>query len=102
MTDPIVQTEHVPSHVPPHIPARVAALAAQIGDEPIAWKEHTDGSIVIVFCNKGKRTFEKESEIDIPAVDIPAPIDDVQTEHVPSPPAPTGGLPPKPKKSRKG
>jgi hypothetical protein len=40
------------------IPARVAALAAQIGDEPIAWNERTDGSITIVFCNKGKHTFD--------------------------------------------
>ena len=42
------------------IPARVLALAKLIDDEPIAWNEREDGSIVIVFCNKGKRTFEPE------------------------------------------
>jgi hypothetical protein len=44
--------------------ARVLALAKEIGDEPIAWVEHEDGSILIVFNQKGKRTFEKESEIE--------------------------------------
>ena len=42
------------------IPARVKALALQIGDEPIAWNEREDGSIVIVFNQKGKQTFEPE------------------------------------------
>lgn len=43
------------------IPARVAALAAQINDEPIAWNERADGSIVIVFNQKGKQTFLPET-----------------------------------------
>lgn len=50
------------------VPARVLALAEQIGDQPLAWKEHDDGSIVIVFNSKGKRTFVKESEEDIAEV----------------------------------
>lgn len=44
------------------VPLRVLALAEQIGDEPIAWKEHEDGSIVIVFNSKGKRAFLKDAE----------------------------------------
>ena len=47
-------------------PARVLTLAAQIGDEPLKWTEYEDGSITIVFCNKGKRTFLKESESEAP------------------------------------
>lgn len=42
------------------IPPRVMELAAQIGDTPLAWKEHEDGSIVIVFGSKGKQTFVPE------------------------------------------
>lgn len=49
------------------IPARVKALALQIGDEPIDWNERKDGSIVIVFCNKGKQTFLPETVL--PAAD---------------------------------
>lgn len=45
------------------IPARVFALAKKVGDKPLAWKEYADGSITIVFCNKGKRIFQKESEV---------------------------------------
>ena len=51
------------------IPARVLALAKQINDEPIAWNEREDGSIVIVFCNKGKHTFEPEPVIDPVVID---------------------------------
>ena len=51
------------------IPARVLALAKLIDDEPIDWKEREDGSIVIVFCNKGKRTFEPEPVIDPVVID---------------------------------
>ena len=52
-------------------PARVLALAAQIEDEPLAWNEHDDGSITIVFCNKGKRTFVAEpiTETEIPSLE---------------------------------
>lgn len=49
------------------IPARVLAIAEKVQDEPLAWKEHADGSVTIVFCNKGKRLFQKESETEIPA-----------------------------------
>lgn len=52
------------------IPARVKALALLIGDEPIAWKEREDGSIVIVFNQKGKRVFELEEQAAI----LPRPI----------------------------
>jgi len=48
------------------VPARVAAIAAQIGDEAIAWNEHEDGTVVIVFNQKGKRTFERDFEILVP------------------------------------
>jgi hypothetical protein len=42
-------------------PARVVAIAAKIGDEPIAWSpDRADGSVTIVFCNKGKMTFQAE------------------------------------------
>jgi hypothetical protein len=44
------------------IPARVLALAEQIGDIPLAWNEHEDGSIVIVFNSKGKQAFEPEKK----------------------------------------
>lgn len=47
---------------PKHMPARVKALAEKIGDEPLDWSEKPDGSIVIVFCNKGKQTFMPEPE----------------------------------------
>jgi len=47
------------------IPARVMALAAKIGDEPIAWSvEGEDGSITIVFCNKGKMKFLAEPVVE--------------------------------------
>jgi hypothetical protein len=46
------------------VPPRVLALAEKFGDTPVAWKEHEDGSITIVFCNKGKQTFEKTAEIE--------------------------------------
>ena len=48
--------------MPDHIPARVQALAAQINDEPLSWNERADGSIVIVFCNKGKLTFAPDPQ----------------------------------------
>lgn len=52
------------------IPARVLALAKLIDDEPIAWSEREDGSIVIVFNQKGKQTFEPE----IKPEPLPRPI----------------------------
>lgn len=55
------------------IPARIAALAAQVGDTPLDWKEREDGSIVIVFCNKGKKTFEPEKPARASAEE-PAPV----------------------------
>lgn len=75
------------------VPARVLALAEQIGDQPIAWKEHDDGSIVIVFNSKGKRTFEKESEQDIEEVltvihtkaDAEAAVSKLTPTHKPQP-----------------
>jgi replicative superfamily II helicase len=45
------------------IPARVLALAKEIDDKPLAWNEREDGSVVIVFCNKGKLTFEPEKKL---------------------------------------
>lgn len=50
------------------VPARVLALAKQVSDQPIAWKEHDDGSVVIVFNSKGKRTFLRESVEEVDAV----------------------------------
>jgi hypothetical protein len=44
------------------LPARVATLAAQVNDTPLSWKEYDSGVIVIVFANKGKKTFEPEPE----------------------------------------
>lgn len=41
------------------IPAHVAEIAKQIADEPLSWREHENGTITIVFANKGKRTFDK-------------------------------------------
>lgn len=49
-----------------HIPARVMAISQQIGDQPIAWKEHDDGSVVIVFNSKGKQTFTRDYVIEVP------------------------------------
>jgi hypothetical protein len=49
------------------IPARVLAIAEKVQDEPLAWKEHADGSVTIVFCNKGKQTFEANQVIEVPA-----------------------------------
>lgn len=43
------------------IPPRVLALAATLNDEPLDWKIHTDGTIVIVFNQSGKRTFPPET-----------------------------------------
>ena len=60
------------------IPARVLALAEQIKDKPLAWIEHADGSITIVFCNKGKRLFEKESEKEIAFTDVIHTNEDAQ------------------------
>lgn len=61
------------------IPARVAALAAQVGDTPLDWKEREDGSIVIVFNSKGKRTFEPEKPTRASAEE-PAPVARVVTK----------------------
>ncbi len=72
----------------PAIPARVAALAAWIADEPLSWREREDGSIVIVFNQRGKLTFDKDFEIkthnqiltpEIPAV-LPAKDDEPLVE----------------------
>ena len=42
------------------IPARVQALAEKAGGNPIAWNGKADGSIVIVFEDGRKLTFEPE------------------------------------------
>ena len=42
--------------------SRVVALAEKIGDAPLSAFEREDGTIVIVFCNKGKLFFEPEPE----------------------------------------
>ena len=41
------------------IPDRVRAIAEQVGDTPLSWKEHEDGTITVVFNSKGKRVFDK-------------------------------------------
>jgi len=46
------------------VPARALALSEKIGDAPISWKEHDDGSVTIVFCNKGKQKFEKIEQLE--------------------------------------
>lgn len=55
-----------------HIPARVMALAKVVEDTPIAWKEYDNGSIVIVFANKGKRIFDP-----VPQAGTAAPAENV-------------------------
>ena len=42
--------------------SRVVALAEKIGDAPLSAFEREDGTIVIVFCNKGKLFFEPKPE----------------------------------------
>ena len=59
-----------------HLPARVQALAEQIKDTPLAWNERADGSIVIVFSNKGKLTFA-------PDPILPPPLAEEASEDVP-------------------
>jgi predicted transcriptional regulator len=49
-------------------PSRVLAIAEQFGDTPIAWREHENGSVTIVFNSKGKHKFEKEGEEEIAEV----------------------------------
>jgi hypothetical protein len=75
------------------VPARVLALAEQIGDQAIAWKEHDDGSIVIVFNSKGKQTFSKDSEEEFEEVltvihtkaDAEAAVAKLTPTHTPKP-----------------
>ena len=52
------------------IPARVLAIAEKIEDSPLDWKENNDGSIVIIFQNKGKLMFMPDFGADDP---IPHP-----------------------------
>lgn len=71
------------------IPARVKALALQIGDEPIAWNEREDGSIVIVFNQKGKQTFEPEKPLPRPIIhtneEAQAVVQTLTPAHTPKP-----------------
>ena len=71
------------------IPARVKALALQIGDEPIAWNEREDGSIVIVFNQKGKQTFEPEKALPRPIIhtneEAKAVVETLTPAHTPKP-----------------
>ncbi len=72
------------------IPARVKALALQIGDEPIAWNEREDGSIVIVFNQKGKQTFEPEVKAELPKIihtneEAKAVVETLTPAHTPKP-----------------
>lgn len=75
------------------VPARVLALADQVGDQPIAWKEHDDGSVVIVFNSKGKRTFLRESVEEVETVltvihtkaDAEAAVSKLTPTHTPKP-----------------
>lgn len=71
------------------IPARVKALALQIGDEPIAWNEREDGSIVIVFNQKGKQTFEPEKTLPHPIIhtneEAKAVVETLTPAHTPKP-----------------
>jgi hypothetical protein len=70
------------------IPARVLALAKEIDDQPLAWNEREDGSVVIVFCNKGKLTFEPEKKL--PKIihtkqEAEAVVADMTPAHTPQP-----------------
>ena len=71
------------------IPARVLALAKQINDEPIAWNERADGSIVIVFNQKGKQTFEPEKPLPRPIIhtkeEAQAVVETLTPAHTPKP-----------------
>lgn len=71
------------------IPARVLALAKQINDEPIAWNERADGSIVIVFNQKGKQTFEPEKPLPRPIIhtneEAQAVVETLTPAHTPRP-----------------
>lgn len=71
------------------IPARVLALAKQINDEPIAWSEREDGSIVIVFNQKGKQTFEPEKPLPRPIIhtneEAQAVVQTLTPAHTPKP-----------------
>lgn len=71
------------------IPARVKALALQIGDEPIDWNEREDGSIVIVFNQKGKRIFDKVPELPRPIIhtneEAQAVVETLTPAHTPKP-----------------
>lgn len=48
-------------------PARVHALAQTVNGEALAYREHDDGSIVIVFTDGRKLTFDKVSEVETPS-----------------------------------
>ena len=79
------------------LPARVKALAMQIMDEPLSWNERADGSIVIVFCNKGKHTFAPDPQI--PAA--PARAEGQEAEQRIPAPDPVSDVKPKPKSKRR-
>ena len=70
-----------------HLPARVQALAEQIKDTPLAWNERADGSIVIVFSNKGKLTFDPTEGASAPSAPLP-PGEGKGEGEPPTPPKP--------------
>ena len=39
---------------------RVDRISKKLNDVALSWRELEDGSVVIVFCNSGKRTFPPE------------------------------------------
>ena len=39
---------------------RVDRISKKLNDVALSWRELDDGSVVIVFCNLGKRTFPPE------------------------------------------
>ena len=77
-----------------HLPARIAAIATHIGDKAIAWNEREDGSVVIVFNQKGKQTFEKDYKI--PVKEFAKPVIHTKQEAVET----VESLPPKHKKEK--
>ena len=56
------------------IPARIQALAEKAGGNPIAWNGKADGSIVIVFEDGRKLTFEPMSSPKLDALSTSSSI----------------------------
>lgn len=84
------------------LPANVQTRATEIGDTPLDWGERADGTLWIVFCNKGKHIYPPSSGVvsDHPAPAAPARAEEQEAEQRTPAPDPVIEIKIKPKRSK--